>query len=665
MSKVYAVHSPEKAALDVVFVHGLDGDAYKTWMRKKETESFWPQWLASEFDDVAVWTVDYDAWSSGWRGQSMPIQDRAVNLMALLETKGIGERPICFVTHSMGGLLVKEILMHASDGRTEFAAFAPAAKGIVFLATPHTGSGLTKAVNALGILYRGTDAVEDLKRNAAYLRHLSDRYRNWADETKIRNLVFFETHKTKGLQVVDETSANPGLAGVTPIGVDADHTEIGKPEDRDSLVYGQIKRFITKLRTAEPADQPRKPPEPRIPARSGVTNIISGHVTGPTFQARTIGGGIHQHYGGPVEKVAPSFEVGSGEPGWSNKFRRIHAEVGRIGRPTSELRREGPGVVQDFENDGWVLCALPDQDVTAVAEDVWSALRYVGGRAAGMTPFEATGFPEPGQIIGNDATQVALTGGAWKSGVLKRDSQGWRWEPVPKPFIKTHTPHTLIWPGVAAQPMVRALTTLPWADECEITPERRAEIVEALPSSELTRVVGLLFPQSTGMSWKRGPNGNTLSTFSYVLTPDGQPGVSAEVMVSLPTTTRSSFVSCAELRFESGRLSPRLTWWEIVEFLAAASTTSATLLPRIASDNPAHMRWTSPPQIEFRLTSALSLADLIDFTPLGESDARSPTKMVVTVNSATGLDRDLTAQAITHMAHSNGYVDATVRRLRS
>ena len=180
----------------------------------------------------------------------MPMQDRAINLMAQLQNYGIGERPLCFVTHSMGGLLAKEILLHAAEGRTEFASFAAATKGVIFLATPHTGSGLTKAVKAFGVLYRGTPAVEDLERNKAYLRHLSDRYRNWVDQVRIRNLVFFETHATKGLQVVDEASANPGLAGVTPIGVDANHIDICKPPDRQSLVYGQVKRFIATVRAS-------------------------------------------------------------------------------------------------------------------------------------------------------------------------------------------------------------------------------------------------------------------------------------------------------------------------------------------------------------------------------------------------------------------------------
>ncbi|WP_460396382.1 NACHT domain-containing protein [Actinophytocola sediminis] len=230
----------------MVFVHGLDGDGRGTWSRK-DAESFWPEWLATDLAEVAVFTVGYDAWSSGWRGRSMPMQDRAVNLMAQLQNHGIGQRPLCFVTHSMGGLLVKEILLHAAECRTEFAAFAEAAKGVVFLATPHTGAGLAKAVKALGVLYRGSPAVDDLERNKPYLRHLNDRYRNWVDDVKIGNLVFFETRATKGLRVVDEMSANPGLARVTPIGVDANHVDICKPVDPQSLVYGQVKRFVSSL----------------------------------------------------------------------------------------------------------------------------------------------------------------------------------------------------------------------------------------------------------------------------------------------------------------------------------------------------------------------------------------------------------------------------------
>jgi pimeloyl-ACP methyl ester carboxylesterase len=252
VSEVFRVDNAERAVLDVVFVHGLNGNARETWSREDQ-RSFWPQWLAADVADVAVWTVDYDAWSSGWRGRSMSMQDRAINLLALLQSHDIGERPLCFVTHSMGGLLAKAILMHAAEGRTEYAPFATVTKGVVFLATPHNGSGITKAVKALGVLYRGTAAVKDLKRNAGPLRKLDRSYRNWVKEVEIRHLVFFEKYKTRMVRVVDEDSADPNLAGVEPIPVEANHIDICKPLGRESLVYGKVRRFVAAL-CAEPAE---------------------------------------------------------------------------------------------------------------------------------------------------------------------------------------------------------------------------------------------------------------------------------------------------------------------------------------------------------------------------------------------------------------------------
>jgi hypothetical protein len=39
--------------------------------------------------------------------------DRAVNVLAALYGQGLGEKPICFVTHSMGGLVVKQCFERA------------------------------------------------------------------------------------------------------------------------------------------------------------------------------------------------------------------------------------------------------------------------------------------------------------------------------------------------------------------------------------------------------------------------------------------------------------------------------------------------------------------------------------------------------------------------
>jgi hypothetical protein len=72
-------------------------------------------------------------------------------------------------------------------------------------------------------------------------------YRNWASPHGVQNLVFFEKRKTAGRLIVPETSADPGLPAVTPIGVDADHIRICKPTTPEDLVYARVGMFVAGL----------------------------------------------------------------------------------------------------------------------------------------------------------------------------------------------------------------------------------------------------------------------------------------------------------------------------------------------------------------------------------------------------------------------------------
>ena len=91
----------ENPRLNVVFVHGLGGDARKTWLYEQrraesrfrlklfrgavkqeiETKScFWPEWLAEDMSGLAVYSLDYPAdrmgWNAGW-----PIEAAAVAVL--------------------------------------------------------------------------------------------------------------------------------------------------------------------------------------------------------------------------------------------------------------------------------------------------------------------------------------------------------------------------------------------------------------------------------------------------------------------------------------------------------------------------------------------------------------------------------------------------------
>src|SRR4051794_31740379 len=99
----------------VLVVHGLGGDPFKTWQAGESDDDFWPRWLAQDVPDLEVWTVEYEASPSTWLGSAMSLPDRAANLLAWLETEQLPEKPLVFVTHSLGGLVVKQLLRMAAD----------------------------------------------------------------------------------------------------------------------------------------------------------------------------------------------------------------------------------------------------------------------------------------------------------------------------------------------------------------------------------------------------------------------------------------------------------------------------------------------------------------------------------------------------------------------
>lgn len=257
MTTLHRISPKDKAntSCDVIFVHGLGGHHHDTWTAKKDT--FWPAWLDEALPAATVFTAEYDASPSAWLGDTMPLTDRAGNLLELFNVEGIGRRPIIFATHSLGGLVVKQLLRHSdSYGTLQWKSISEQTRGVVFLATPHSGSDATKYLEALKHISRPTVLIGELRANAAALRDLNIWYRNNVQRLRINNQIFFETNDTHGIRIVDENTADPGIAGIVPIPVDGDHLTICKPADSDSLVFKSVKKFISDIILAS-SDQSR------------------------------------------------------------------------------------------------------------------------------------------------------------------------------------------------------------------------------------------------------------------------------------------------------------------------------------------------------------------------------------------------------------------------
>ncbi len=231
------------AAGVVVFIHGLGGDAYSTWQYGKSKDSFWPQWIADDLNQIDVYSLGYDAAPSKWLGGSLPLFDRAKQ--ALTELEDLADQPILFICHSMGGLLLKEMLQQGqSGGVDEWKPVAQQTRGVVFLATPHVGADLADVFTKLGGLLSATVSVKELEKNHSQLRRLNEWYQNNAPRLGIKTISFYETKPVAGFLVVDQSSANPGIGGAATIPLDTDHFGVCKPPSREGLPHSKVTRFI-------------------------------------------------------------------------------------------------------------------------------------------------------------------------------------------------------------------------------------------------------------------------------------------------------------------------------------------------------------------------------------------------------------------------------------
>jgi predicted alpha/beta hydrolase family esterase len=268
LSAVAGCESPSRAC-DVVFVHGLGGGSYSTWMGDDQ-QAFWPGWIGADFPTVGVWTLGYRADVSAWTSESMPLADRGTSILEELTNEGIGERPVVFVTHSMGGILVKQILRHATSfGVERWESIAARTAGIAFLATPHAGADLAGFAELARLVLRTNEQVGELKSHHSRLRELHAWFLNFQGDRKLACRTFCETRELrpgvfgfslpKGVMVVDQTSAEPHVPGEVAIPLDDDHVSIAKPASRDAPLYKSMRRFIREALASAVSASPSQP----------------------------------------------------------------------------------------------------------------------------------------------------------------------------------------------------------------------------------------------------------------------------------------------------------------------------------------------------------------------------------------------------------------------
>ena len=126
--------------LDIVAVHGLQGDAFKTW--EHENGSIWIRdFLPNDVPFARIFTFGYE--SAVFSRSAATIEDKSLlllNKLALKRERRPDEAPraILFICHSLGGIIVKKALNMAHDRSSDpdFRDILDNTKAIAFLGVP-------------------------------------------------------------------------------------------------------------------------------------------------------------------------------------------------------------------------------------------------------------------------------------------------------------------------------------------------------------------------------------------------------------------------------------------------------------------------------------------------------------------------------------------------
>lgn len=244
---------------DIIFVHGLGGTARKTWSWERNVNYFWPEWLAEE-DGLSAYRIFTYGYNSNFKGAgtNLNIIDFAKDLLFQMlvfsdglreDCVSVGQQPIIFVAHSMGGLVVKKAYVLGKHD-DQYAHIISKTHGIIFLATPHRGAHYAKILNnilATAPLGAPPKAyVEDLDTQSRTLQDINEQFRTLCGNLYL--VSFFETLKTSfgfaKFLIVEKESGVLGYPQEISNPLNADHHSICKFKNRDDGNYISVKNMI-------------------------------------------------------------------------------------------------------------------------------------------------------------------------------------------------------------------------------------------------------------------------------------------------------------------------------------------------------------------------------------------------------------------------------------
>ncbi|KAK5989711.1 Ankyrin repeat domain-containing protein 6 [Cladobotryum mycophilum] len=249
-TQLYTPKSDTDAIADIIAITGLDGHAYGSWRGKGPSGRMWlREFLVNDLPNCRTMTYGYNSKLSSHGVNEIMDYSRGLieELKKIRKTEKLRQRPIFFIAHSFGGLILAHCLVTAVQTNEEdhptIASLHRATYGMLLFGIPHRGM----VIDDIQKILARTDnhprnvLLQQIRDKSDLLASQLVNFKNLIRDRKI--ISFYETRQTRGLEF-DETEKCWKRTGdfFTAVNTDSallqlpDSTEENIPVDSDHSI---------------------------------------------------------------------------------------------------------------------------------------------------------------------------------------------------------------------------------------------------------------------------------------------------------------------------------------------------------------------------------------------------------------------------------------------
>ncbi|KAJ5175268.1 uncharacterized protein N7482_001145, partial [Penicillium canariense] len=241
----------------IVFVHGLKGEQ-EDWT-SAESSIFWPEkLLPAQVADARILMFEYD---DATIDSFFNEEDLIAGISDDLVTELMGERrerPVIFVAHCLGGLVVEYALVRACQHEKK-KALASSTQGIILLGTPHyQPQTVNEAIKYFQLAQQTAPSPSELEALSQFVLTIPRHFAQFKQQSPVKVECFYEGAPTKvndqEIKIVDVSVANvpDGSPATRLAGNHHQMSRFASEKDKDfKRIYRVLQEWVEDLPAPE------------------------------------------------------------------------------------------------------------------------------------------------------------------------------------------------------------------------------------------------------------------------------------------------------------------------------------------------------------------------------------------------------------------------------